>query len=95
MESRIQFRIENETKLLAQKAAEAKGTTLSEACRRLAQQMADDQRAAEEHENWLKDKVDAAFARLHEGEAVYLTQRQAEERMSDFKAKVRAKYATK
>jgi len=28
MESRIQFRIENETKLLAQKAAEAKGTTL-------------------------------------------------------------------
>ncbi|VTR20881.1 Uncharacterised protein [Serratia fonticola] len=44
---------------------------------------------AEEHENWLKDKVDAAFARLHEGEAVYLTQRQAEERMSDFKTKVR------
>lgn len=95
MESRIQFRIENETKQMAQKAAEAKGTTLSEACRRLIQQLADEQRAAEEHESWLKEKVDAAFARLHEGDAVYLTERQAEERMGDFKSKVRAKYAAK
>lgn len=95
MESRIQFRIENETKRLAQKAAEAKGTTLSEACRRLAEQLADEQRATEEHENWLKEKVDAAFARLHEGNAVYVSESQAEQRMDDFKATVRARYAAK
>ncbi|MBX9333621.1 type II toxin-antitoxin system RelB/DinJ family antitoxin [Serratia sp. IR-2025] len=95
MESRIQFRIEDETKRLAQKAAEAKGTTLSEACRRLAEQMADEQRAAEEHENWLKDKVDAAFSRLHEGNAVYFSQQEVEESMDAFKAKIRAKYDRK
>lgn len=95
MESRIQFRIENETKRLAQKAAEAKGTTLSEACRHLAEQLAAEQRLAEEHDNWLKDKVDAAFARLHEGNTIYLSESQAEQRMDDFKAKVRAKYAAK
>ncbi|CAI1103880.1 Uncharacterised protein [Serratia proteamaculans] len=95
MESRIQFRIEDETKRLAQKAAEAKGITLSEACRRLAEQMADEQRATEQHENWLKEKVDAAFSRLHEGSAVYLSQEQVEESMDAFKAKVRAKYDQK
>ena len=67
---------------------------MSEACRRLAEQMADEQRAAEEHENWLKDKVDAAFSRLHEGNAVYLSQ-QVEESMDAFKAKIRAKYDRK
>ena len=95
MASRIQFRIEDETKRLAQKAAEAKGITLSEACRRLAEQMADEQRATEQHENWLKEKVDAAFARLHEGSAVYLDQQQVDESMDAFKAKVRAKYDRK
>ncbi|OMQ21349.1 MULTISPECIES: type II toxin-antitoxin system RelB/DinJ family antitoxin [Serratia] len=95
MESRIQFRIGNETKQLAQKAAEAKGTTLSEACRQLAEQLAAEQRITEEHENWLKGKVDAAFARLHEGSAVYLSESQAEQRMDDVKAKVRARYAAK
>lgn len=95
MESRIQFRIEYETKLLAQKAAESKGTTLSEACRQLTQQMADEQRASEQHENWLQEKVDAAFARLHQGNAVYLDQQQVAERMENFKAKIRAKYTAK
>lgn len=95
MESRIQFRIENETKLLAQKAAQAKGITLSEACRQLAEQLAEEQRAAEQHENWLKQKVDAAFARLQQGTAVYLTADQAEQHMDDFKAKIREKFAQK
>ncbi len=95
MESRIQFRIENETKRLAQKAAQAKGITLSEACRQLAEQLAEEQRAAEQHENWLKDKVDAAFARLRLGTAVYVTSDQAEQRMDDFKAKIRERFAQK
>lgn len=95
MDSRIQFRIEDETKRLAQKTAEAKGITLSEACRRLTEQMADEQRAVEQHENWLREKADAAFARLHEGSAVYLSQQQVEESMDAFKAKVRAKYDQK
>lgn len=95
MESRIQFRIEDETKRLAQKAAEARGITLSEACRQLAQAMADEQRAAEQHDHWLKQKVDAAFSRLHEGSAVYLTVDQVEQRMGDFKARIRDKFTQK
>lgn len=94
MESRIQFRIEYETKLLAQKAAESKGTTLSEACRHLIYQMAAEQRASEQHEHWLQERVDAAFARLHQGKAVSLDGQQVAERMENFKAKIRAKYTT-
>ncbi|MCR0999555.1 hypothetical protein [Serratia rubidaea] len=58
----------------------------------LLAQMADEQYSADEHEAWLKQKVDDAFARLHEEQAVYLDESQATERMNDFKAKVRAKY---
>lgn len=47
---------------------------------------------AEGHDDWLKEKVDAAFARLYEGKAVYFTHQQVGERMGNFKAKVRAKY---
>lgn len=53
------------------------------------------QKAVEEHENWLKQKVDAVLARLQPGEAVYFTKQQAENRLDDFKAKIRAKYAAK
>lgn len=48
------------------------------------------QKTVGEHEGWLKEKVDAAFARLHGEESAYLTLRQAEERMDEFKAKIRA-----
>ncbi|MFC0224956.1 hypothetical protein [Serratia aquatilis] len=53
------------------------------------------QKAAEELENWLKQKIDPALARLLQGEAVYLTEQQAEKQMGDFKAKIRAKYAAR
>lgn len=46
------------------------------------------QKTVGEHEGWLMEKVDAAFARL---QSAYLTLRQAEERMDEFKAKIRAK----
>lgn len=49
-------------------------------------------KTAEGHDDWLKEKVDAAFARLYEGKAVYFTRQQVWERMGNLKAKVRAKY---
>ncbi len=95
MESRIQFRIDNETKQLAQKAAQNKGMTLSEACRNLAEQLAEEQREAESHDEWLKNKVDAAFAQLDRGESYYLQEPQAEQSMEAFKDNIRAKMAKK
>ncbi|MFZ4833884.1 type II toxin-antitoxin system RelB/DinJ family antitoxin [Rouxiella sp. Mn2063] len=95
MESRIQFRIDNETKQLAQKAAQSKGMTLSEACRNLAEQLAEEQREAESHDAWLKNKVDAAFAQLDCGESYYLQEPQAEQLMESFKDNIRAKLAKK
>ncbi len=41
METRIQFRIAEDTKRLAQQLAESQGRTLSDACRELAEQMAE------------------------------------------------------
>ncbi|SPZ61690.1 Uncharacterised protein [Serratia quinivorans] len=44
------------------------------------------------HEQWLREKVDAAFERLSSGEAVYIGHSLAEKRMAIFKKKVRDKY---
>ncbi|WP_371931891.1 type II toxin-antitoxin system RelB/DinJ family antitoxin [Halomonas sp. MMSF_3323] len=46
MDTRIQFRIDEETKRLAQQMAESQGRTLSGACRELAEQLAEQQRQA-------------------------------------------------
>ena len=44
METRIQFRIDEQTKHLAQQQAESEGRTLSDACRQLAEQLASERR---------------------------------------------------
>ena len=44
MDNKIQFRVDEETKRLAQKMAESQGRTLSDACRDLTEQLADQQR---------------------------------------------------
>lgn len=92
MEARIQFRIDEETKRLAQLAAERKGLTLSDACRQLAETFADEQRKVNEHEGWLKEQVDAAFAKLDSGESVYLSHEQARSEIEKRKNAVRARF---
>lgn len=93
MDSRIQFRVSEETKQLAQKNAKLKGVTLSDACRNFTEQLAEEQRNVEQHEEWLKEKVDAAFARIHNGTAIYLSHENATKKMLDFKEKIRSKHS--
>ncbi|WP_445495820.1 type II toxin-antitoxin system RelB/DinJ family antitoxin [Photorhabdus sp. SF281] len=91
MESRIQFRISNETKRLAQQSAERKGVTLSDVCRTFVESLAEGQRKLGEHEQWLKAEVDAAFEKLAAGESQFLSRQEAKLRMEKKKAAIRAK----
>lgn len=91
MDARIQFRVSEETKRLAQSQATQQGTTLSDECRRLAESLAAERRRSEEHEDWLKKQVDAAFAKLDEGNATFLNESEAKSFMQDRKEAIRRK----
>ncbi len=91
METRIQFRVNEETKRLAQQMAESQGRTLSDACRELTEQLAAQQRKVLSHDHWLTEQINLAFAKFDSGDAVFIEQQQAKNRMADFKAKVRNK----
>jgi len=52
MDTRIQFRVDEETKRLAQQMAQSQGKTLSDACRELTEQLAEQQRKALSHDAW-------------------------------------------
>ncbi|MDE1497077.1 type II toxin-antitoxin system RelB/DinJ family antitoxin [Xenorhabdus bovienii] len=92
MQARIHFRINDETKQLAHKAAERKGLTLSDACRTFTEELAEEQKKIEEHENWLKREVNSAFDKLSNGDAVFFDQKQAKNVMEERKSKIREKY---
>lgn len=85
MESRIQFRVSDEIKRLAQLRAQSQGRTLSDACRALTEQMALEQQQTMQHESWLKEQVGIAFAKLNSGQAQWLAEQDAEAEMSQFK----------
>ena len=72
MNTRIQFRVDEETKQLAQKMAATQGRTLSEACRDLAIQLAEQQRKANFHDAWLTQQINEAFARFDNNESVFV-----------------------
>ena len=91
MDTRIQFRVDEETKRLAQLMAESQGRTLSDACRQLAEQLADEQRKIMSHDAWLTEQVNIAFEKIDSGNAVFLTDEQAQKRMADRKAKIRSR----
>ena len=67
MESRIQFRINAETK-------------------RLAQRMAEQQRKAISHDEWITNQVAEAFARLDAGQATFISHDAAKTIMAEHKA---------
>lgn len=81
MDTRIQFRVDEETKRLAQKMAESQGRTLSDACRELTEQLAEQQRKVILHDAWLTEQVNAAFDKLDSGKAVFMSNQDAEARM--------------
>lgn len=89
METRIQFRIDEETKRLAQQMAEKQGRTLSNACRELTEQLADAQRKSLAQDNWLTEQVNQAFAKLESDNASFLDHQTAKARMAKRKASIR------
>lgn len=89
MDTRIQFRINEETKRLAQQMAESQGRTLSDACRELAETMAEQQRQALSQEQWITEQVNLAFEKLDNGKAVFVDHDSAKQSMAERKAKIR------
>ena len=91
METRIQFRVDEETKRLAQMMAESQGTTLSGACRALAEQLAEQQRKRLSHDQWLAKQVEQAFEKLESEQSEFIEATQADAEMNAFKAALKAK----
>lgn len=79
MDARIQFRVDQEVKLLAQQAAERKGSTLSDMCRELALNMAKEQEALMNHEKWLVEQVREAHKKIAEGKSQFVSNDMAQD----------------
>lgn len=91
VDTRIQFRVNEETKRLAQMMAESQGRTLSDACRAMTVQLADEQRKRMSHDSWVTEQVNLAFEKMENGSAEFVSNEAANAQMEDFKAKTRAK----
>lgn len=89
MDTRIQFRVDEETKRLAQLMAESQGRTLSEACRELTVGLAEEQRKAMTHDLWLTEQINAAFDMLDSGKANFMGHDEATTQMEARKVKIR------
>lgn len=89
MDARIQFRVDEDTKQLAQQMAQHQGRTLSDACRELTEQLAEQQRQRLSHDAWLTEQVNEAFSRLDSGDVEFTEHQVANARLEKFKAKVR------
>jgi len=91
MDTRIQFRVDDETKDLAQKMAESQGLTLSDACREFTEQMAEQQRKELSHEAWFTEKVNMAFEKYDSHNAVFIDNASAKSQMEARKARIRSR----
>lgn len=89
MDTRIQFRVDEETKRLAQLMAESQGRTLSDACRELAENLAEEQRKSMSHDAWLSEQINAAFNKFDNGKANFIKHDDAKSQMEARKAKIR------
>jgi antitoxin component of RelBE/YafQ-DinJ toxin-antitoxin module len=89
MDTRIQFRGDEETKRLAQQMAESQGRTLSDACRELAEGLSEEQRKAISHDAWLSEQINAAFDKFDNGKANFIVHDEAKTLMEARKQKIR------
>ncbi|TPE54158.1 damage-inducible protein J [Maribrevibacterium harenarium] len=91
MDTRIQFRVDEETKRLAQLMTESQGRTLSDACRELTEQLAEQQRKVLSHDTWLTEQVNLAFNKLDAGQSVFTDHESSKSDMATRKAKIRSR----
>jgi antitoxin component of RelBE/YafQ-DinJ toxin-antitoxin module len=89
MDTRIQFRVDEETKRLAQLMAESQGRTLSEACRELTVGLAEEQRKCMTHDLWLTEQINAAFDKFDNGSSNFIEHDVAKTQMEARKMKIR------
>lgn len=89
MDTRIQFRIDEDVKKLAQQMAESQGRTISDACRELTEQLADQQRLKTSHETWLSEQVNQAFEKMEMGNSKFIAHETAKTTMEKRKAQIR------
>lgn len=86
MEARVQFRVDEADKALAQAAAKRHGSTLSDACRKLTHELAEEQRQFEAHDAWLASQIAKALRRLEADELVLVDHAYVKFRMNERKA---------
>ena len=89
MDTRIQFRVDEETKRLAQLMAESQGRTLSDACRELTEGLAEEQKKSMSHNAWLSEQINAAFDKFDSGNAKFIEHNDAKAQMEARKSKIR------
>lgn len=89
MDTRIQFRVDEETKRLAQLMTEKQGRTLSDACRELTVGLAEEQRKSMTHDLWLTEQINAAFDKFDNGKANFIEHDEAKTQMEARKMKIR------
>ncbi|MCL5427360.1 damage-inducible protein J [Halomonas sp. NPDC076908] len=89
MDTRIQFRVDEETKRLSQQMAESQGRTLSDACREFTELLAEQQRKVLSHDTWLAHQVNLAFEKYDEGKTSFIDHENAKAQMAERKAKIR------
>ncbi|MCL9472366.1 damage-inducible protein J, partial [Salmonella enterica subsp. enterica serovar Enteritidis] len=73
-------------------AAEARGKTLSEACRDFAEQLAREVEPLSQHEKWLKKQVELAVAKANSGDGRFTSNEEVKRVMASRKDEIRAKY---
>lgn len=88
METRVQFRIESETKELAKQALDKKGISLSDALREFLNKLASSEKVMTKEETWLKEQIEDTFARVNNGEIRYYTENEADEKMNSFISRI-------
>jgi len=91
MDTKFHFRLDESTKMRAQKAAESRGKTLSEACRDFAEQLAREVEPLSQHEKWLKKQVEIAVLKVRSGEARFTSNEEVKQIVALRKAEIRAK----
>lgn len=89
MDTRIQFRVDEETKRLAQLMTESQGRTLSDACRELTEGLAEEQRKSMSHDLWLSEQINSAFDKFDNGKANFIVHDEAIILMEARKQKIR------
>lgn len=86
METRVQFRVESETKNLAMKALDKKGLSLSDALRSFLEKLASTEKVMSKEETWLKAQIQETFENVERGDVRYYSEEEAEDRMNSFMA---------